>query len=164
MALLPPLVTVVDLGDWLGESIDGADARAGAVVRAASTRIRKETGRDWITDDTGEDPTLDEATPTIDEDDLEVAQTVVKMVAGRVWRNPAGATQESTGPFSVSWSGDAFALTETEQEMLSGYRTTGRLGLWTLSTTRGCADLDTTYLPVDPPGQPIPYLSTSEPY
>lgn len=172
---LPPLVTVADLADWLGESIEYEDARAGAVLRAASTLVRRETGRSWLTDP--EDLTvLDESTPSIDADDLEVAQTVVKQVASRVWVNPTGVVHETTGPFSARYAEDAaqgLHLTATEAEMLSPYKTTARSGLHTIATTRedpvGITDLGiydpatgTVYAEVTPPGAPLPFLDGPE--
>lgn len=159
MAALPPLVTVVDLGDWLGQSLAVDDARAGAVIRAASTLVRRETGRQWVTEVDEDDAyTLDESVPAITENDLEVAQTVVKKVAARLWWNPAGASSQTTGPFGASWSEAGLVLTDDEKEMLAGYATSSRPKLWTLPTTRGDC-LETTYIDVEPPGAPLPYLA-----
>lgn len=171
---LPPLVTVDDLSDWLGQPIEEDDPRAGAVLRAASTLVRRETGRDWVLEGE-EDPTLDESEPTIDEDDLEVAQTVVKQVATRVWANPTGVVHETTGPFSARYSEDVaqgLFLTDTEKEMLAAYKTTSRPSLWTLATTRLAspgvtdmgllADNGTIYVEVEPTGDPLPYIDSGE--
>lgn len=161
---LPPLVEAEAFEQWLGEPLGdaAAQARAAAVLRAASMLVRRETGRAWLAS-AGE---LDDSTPTIDVDDLDVAQTVVKQVAERKWRNPGGVVHETTGPFSARYSEDAgkgLHLTDIEEELLAPYKTTKRSGIWALSTTRGDVETTTTYLEVEyssglTPAEPIPWL------
>jgi hypothetical protein len=167
---LPSLVTVEELASWLGEAIAEDDARATAVLRGASALVRSETGRAWLT---AADPAaLDTDTPAIDEDALEVAQLVVKQAAGRLWRNPAGLIQETTGPFSARYAEEAalgLYLTESEKGMLAGYGSgSASTGLWALRTSRsvsGASDIDTEFVDVDPaPADPLPFLSQSQPW
>lgn len=161
----PPLATVNALEEWLGlaaDSLTGADAaRAGAYLAAASTLVRSETRRAWLT----AVDTLDESVPGIDDDDLAVAATIVVQAAARVWRNPAGVISESTGPFSATFS-DAAALgvylTPTDKEMLAAYRTTAKPTLWTLPTTRHDAVEGTDYLDVVGTAEKMPYIERGQ--
>lgn len=135
---LPPLAAVDDLAAWVGTIAD--EERAEAVLAAASTLVRSETRRAWLVD--GGD--LDDDDPAIDTDDLEVARTIVVQAAGRVWRNPGGLIQESTGPFSArfpDWVAEGLRLTDTEKEMLDPYRTVTSPQIWTQSTTRGDVEI-----------------------
>lgn len=102
------LATVAQLAAWVGETIDSADLRALALLDAASTLVRSEASQVWA------DP---ETAPA------DVVMVVVQ-VAARVWRNPSGAIQDTTGPFTVRWSermGDGMYLTETERDILFRY-------------------------------------------
>lgn len=157
---LPALVTVSEFADWVGDTIADDDARVIAWIRAASTLVRSATGRAWVVDDDG---TLDSDDPEIDDDDLEVAQTVVRQVVERKWRNPAGVIQEATGPFSTRYADGAaegIYLTATEREMLGTYATASRPGLWTIRTTRTTIG-DTVYLDVEG-GSQIPFMESPE--
>ena len=160
---LPAFASIDDLAAWLGQEIDDA-SRADMVLRGASTRVRAFTGRAWMTDV----DEFDDADPAIDADDFEVAQTVVLQMAGRVWVNPKGIIHDTTGPYSARWServAEGLYLTDEERDMLGRYRTGGRSGLWTLSTTRddtgSCGDLavydDTCYVDVVA-SEPFPLL------
>lgn len=161
--MLPPLVSVAALAAWVGEDfIDDENARAAAVVAAASALVRAETGRTWV-----------------DEDNVllgvpEEVATVAVQIAARVWRNPAGFVQDTTGPFTVRYSersGDGLFLTETERSILSRYRTQRR-GLWTQRVTRDdpfldAAAVDAVFVPTrygdaGPFGEPVPWGTTDE--
>ncbi len=137
---LDPLATVEELEAWLGAEVPGSSiARADAVLAAASTLVRSETGRPWV-DATGDPETFDEHHDEI----WDALRTVTLQCAGRVWRNPQGAVQTSTGPFADTFdrrAGEGLYLTSPEKSMLVtavGYATGGEsTGLWTLGTTRG---------------------------
>ncbi len=140
---LPTIVDIDALADWLGEHIVDAP-RADAILRGGTTRVRAFTGRVWLTANNE----LDTATPTITADDLDIARTVVLQMVARLWVNPKGIIQDTTGPFSARWServAEGLYLTDDEKAMLSRYRTTQRPALWTQPTTRGdvgaCDDL-----------------------
>ena len=107
---LPSLASVDQLGTWLKTTIDEEDARALEVLSAASGLVRAITGQTWV-DEEGD---LTEV-PS-------VAVTVTLMSASRAWLNPAGASDQRTGPFGASWAKGAAGvmLTEEERSMLSG--------------------------------------------
>jgi hypothetical protein len=129
MTVLRPLVDTPELGHWLAEDLAGSEERAQLVVQAASTRVRAETGRTWIDEDTDE---LDDIPDPV--------RIVTLMLAERLWRLPTGVSQESVGSYQVSYYMQAargLVLTADERAML-GPSTLGPVqGLWTLGTTRG---------------------------
>jgi hypothetical protein len=151
------VASVHDLAAWLGEDIDN-EARAEAILAAASTLVRSRTGRAWVDAD-GEQ--LEDVT----DNDFELVKTVVVQVAARVWLNPRGLTQETTGPFSTTlaaWASLGLSLTEDEAAMLPVVRD-GRPGLWTQATTREDpqSDLPDIYLDVVGSEQ-IPHVPAGE--
>lgn len=92
--------------------------RAEAILAAASTLVRTFTGRVWV--DVDDEPDSDEPSYELE---FDAAQTVVLIVSQRVYLNPSGTTQETTGPFSRSvaaWSAMGLALSDDEKEMLGG--------------------------------------------
>jgi len=120
---MEPLATVTDLANWTGDSIPADDAQALAILRAASSRVRVHCGRDFDSDS---------GVPAAVSD-------VVVGIAARVWRNPEGYIQDTTGPFTVRWTervAEGVFLTGDERETLAAFRTTRR-GIWTMPTTRG---------------------------
>lgn len=140
MSTRPAFAEPEDLAEWLGEDIpaDHEDAdckRAQRCLRAASTLIRSQTGRDW-TDEDGKLP-----------DDLpEELQDVCLACAGRMYTNPNAETQWNLqaddgmdgGSRKVEESG--LYLTATEKATLS--RLTARqspviAGIGVIGTTRG---------------------------
>lgn len=153
---LPALANVNDLAAWVGQDITD-DARALAVLSAASALVRGETGQTWV-NDSG-------SLADVPED---VAAIVVQ-VAGRVWANPSGAIQWTRGPFSERYSDDAalgLFLTDAERAILSRYRVSGTPhGLGVLSTTRGDDYGSTVYVPTGPPpsGYPFPWYDSGDP-
>lgn len=134
---LPPLAEVADLAGWVGETIEADDAQALAFLRGASARVRSYTGRTWM----DEDGYLDDVPGDV--------HTVVLQVAARVWRNPGGYVQDTTGPFTVRLperAGDGIYLTADEEDMLRPY-SASRLRVGTLSITRGSVETDSVWVP-----------------
>lgn len=110
---LPPLASLDDLEAWFSSSVD--PARAEAILSAASTLVRSTAGRAWV-DAEGEPD--DDLTET----QIDAAHTVVLMVAARVYTNPNGVAQQTSGPFSKSvaaWAALGLELTDTEKGMLT---------------------------------------------
>jgi hypothetical protein len=109
--VLPSLASVDDLKAWQGSPVDLV--RASAVLAAASTLIRAHTGRVWVDADGPED---------VSETAAAVVRTVCVMVADRVYRNPEMATQQTSGPFSMSvseWASRGLVLTPDERALLA---------------------------------------------
>lgn len=109
---LPTLATVDDLERRLDQTITARD-QAEALLEYASALIRGYTGRTYVDDD-GDlvDPLPDGVT-----------QVCVEMVF-RAITNPAGVTQDTAGPFSVSFGSDAaqrIYLSRSDKAAL-GYR------------------------------------------
>lgn len=143
--MLPPLASSDELETWMGVAVSNPD-RAEAILAAASTLVRVETGRTWVDEDGA---TEDDVTTL----QMEQVKTVVILVAERVWSNPRGITQQSTGPFSASvaeWAAYGLALTDSEKAMLPTTSGSTRPKLWTLNTTRcPTGDLPDIYLEVE---------------
>lgn len=153
---LPPLAEVSDLAAWVGQTIESADPRAGAVLSAASSLVRAYTGETWA-DDQG----------ALGEVPDEVAAIVVQ-AAARVWSNPDGLTSVTIDDSTRRW-GDAAAaglyLTAAERDTLAPYRASASsTGLGTIGITRGDLGNDTIYVPTGPPpsGPPFPWYSTDD--
>lgn len=147
MADLPPLASVAKLAARVGETLEDTDPQALYFLTAASAIIRAETGRTWTNagNELADVPA-----------DVEI---IAVEVAARVWRNPEGVIQETTGPFTQRLPdkfADGLFLTATERSQLARYRL-GRPGLWTIETTRGDAFLDTVYLPVEGTTERMPF-------
>lgn len=139
---MAPIASVVDLEQWLGETLSNP-VRADAILKAASTLIRTRTGRSWV--DAAGEPLED-----VTADDFDAVKTVCVQVAARVWLNPHGRTQQTTGPFSESvatWASLGLSFTEDEAAMLPRNAET-RPALWTLATTRCDNDIPDIYLDV----------------
>ena len=146
---LPPLAPVDALEAWLGVTLTGvALDRAAAVLDAASAMVRAEAGLDWTTTTTSDD---DEVVVTLDEDIPADVVSIAVRIAANMWANPSGATQQSTGPFSVTHGA---ALTETDRTLLGRFRAHG--GLFTISTTRGDLETDSVYVDVVGTDEPLP--------
>lgn len=146
---LPLLAAIEDLEAWLGQAVSNPE-RADAILTAASTLVRSQSGRTWV-------GANGEPNEGLTEVQLESARTVVLMVAARVWNNPYGTTQEATGPFSRSvaaWAALGMELTDTERSMLG---TSANTGLWSLRTTRDDFGLADIYLDVVD-SEPIPHV------
>ena len=147
---LPPLATVSDLAAWLGRTIPDGDARAGAVLAHASTRIRQYVGLTWV-DAAGELETVPDA----------VAEVTVR-VAARAYRNPEDLDSVTLDDGTKRWgSVRGLALTEGDREDLAPYRVgPGASGLGVLSTYREDPADSTLYVPTapEPAGYPFPFL------
>jgi hypothetical protein len=109
---LPSLATIDDLEAWQGAKVDSS--RAGAVLAAASTLVRAKSGRVWVGEDGVEEGVSELA--------LDTVRTVCLTVADRVFRNPQGARQQVSGPFSQSlaeWATQGLRLTPEESALLA---------------------------------------------
>lgn len=124
MATLPP--SVADLSAWVGQTLDEADARAVAVLSAATALVRGYASQEWDGDTAPDD----------------VAALVVQ-VAARVWFNPQGVTSESIDDYSRRFDGQetGLFLTESERTILNRYRTSTS-GLWVQPTTQGPLEVE----------------------
>lgn len=131
MTALPPLATVDNLADWIGEAIeaDSADAkRAEGVLRMASTLVRNETGRKWLTE-----------TGTVVSDLPDDVNLVVCQSAARAYLNPEHLEQrridDAYGAMRVQEAG--VYLTPSERSLLQQFAGDPFGGIGTISTTRG---------------------------
>lgn len=120
---LPALASTDDLEEYSGLSVD--ETRAEAILAAASTLVRSYTGRTWV----GADSAWEDDVTELQQD---LVQMVVVGVADRVYRNPTGVTQETSGPFSRSvaaWATSGMFLTDEEKELLPVASSSGVSGL-----------------------------------
>lgn len=156
MASIAPLD---DLEAWLGLTVDNP-VRAEAIIAAASTLVTAKTGQAWVDADGVQ---LD----TVDDDDFAAVKTVVVQVAARVWTNPRGTTQQSTGPFSESvaaWAALGLSLTDDEKAMLPTTIDGNRPALWTQATTRTVDDIPDRYLDVVGQDEQIIHVPIGDPH
>jgi hypothetical protein len=112
--MLPPLATDTDLVTWLGHEVNVP--RAVAILNASSTLIRNHTGRVWV----DEDGVTEDGVSDLH---LEGVRLVCLSVAARVYTNPNGKSQSTSGPFSWSvaaWAAMGLALTDEEKAQLPG--------------------------------------------
>lgn len=131
MTVVPPsLATVAQLADWIGEPIQsGADTkRAEGVLRIASTLVRNEAKRTWVTDNN----TLDTNVP-------QDAIDICCQAAARAYLNPEGFEQERQddwyGSRKVKEAG--VYLTDSEEMIARSLsEAPGLGGLSTVATTR----------------------------
>lgn len=158
MTALPPLATVSALAAWVGQAIEPADPRAGAVLSGASALVRAFTGRTWVNDQDELDDVPD------------AVATIVVQAASRVWHNPSGAVSWTKGPFSERYSESAVAaglyLTDTEKELLAEFQTgQSATGLGTITFTSGAPGRNTLYVPTAPApsGYPFPWYAADDP-
>jgi hypothetical protein len=141
-----PLVDVETFSDWLGHSFSTSEyPRAEAVLGRVSSLVTAAAGgRTWaegqLPDDIG---------------------TVVLEVSARVWHNPKAVTQQSTGPFGVTYKVAGAYLTPEERALVGRYRVNAA-GLWTLGTTRDDTDADTVWVPVVGTESLFPFLTTED--
>lgn len=148
---LPTLATVDDLERRLGQAIPDRD-QAEALLERASSKIRAYVRRTWVDPDTG----LLDGVP----EHPDVRGIAVEMVY-RAITNPAGVTQDTAGPFSVSFGSDAaqrIYLQRSEKDELAPIRRGGGLG--TIPTTRGPIETTTVLVPTtDPLADPVPFYA-----
>lgn len=132
---LPSLATISQLANRLGETITN-ESQAQALLDYASALVRAETGLDYLDDDGA----------LVDPLPSGVAEVTVEMVF-RAVTNPAGVTQDTAGPFTVSFGSDAaqrIYLTKADRKILRGAG-----GLSTISTYRGDLETGDVCGPVD---------------
>lgn len=113
------------LGAWVGQEIPDDDARALALLTAASHLVAAEIGT-TVTDEWTEVP-----------GDV---RTVVVQAAARVWFNPQGLVADAIDDYSRRWESpgeSGIYFTDAERDVLARYRVKAVRGLWTLGTTRG---------------------------
>jgi hypothetical protein len=91
-----------------------------------------------------------------------VAAIVIRS-AVRVFTNPTGATQSTTGPYSVSWSAASVQAYLTKDEKKLIRRLAGHTGLSTIRTQRDrhVAD-DLLYVSTSPGSEPVLYYSEQD--
>lgn len=124
---LPPLAKPEDVEAMPGYPAGAADETVEMLIVLASAKVRAFTGCTWTN-----------AAGTALED---VPDGVPELVAGMVvrsLRNPSGATQENAGPFGRSHGSqavNAVYLSAEDRDFLATISC--RLGVYTLSTTRG---------------------------
>lgn len=128
MAAPKPLAGVTELAEWLGEDIKegSADAkRAMLCLRMASTLVRTEAGKTWLTEG-GE---LDSPP--------EVAVMVAIYCASRVYENREAQTRGGIDDLTESWKVEEAGayLTVSERRQVAALRG-GMPGLSTIGTTR----------------------------
>lgn len=148
---------------------DADEARAQAALEDASSLIRDEAGTTWVDANNA----LDLPTGT----DAWKADTLVRVccaAARRTFENPDGVSQESLGGYSVAQSNSSSDVYLTAAEKRQVRKAAGFTGLGVLTTTRSpigttgitggletnrCDALgaDSTFLDVDPAGDPIPW-------
>lgn len=130
MAALPPLATVENLADWIGEAIEANSAdfkRAEGVLRMASQLVRRETGKPW----TAADNTVVDPLP----DDVSL---VVVQAAARTYLNPEHLDQRRIDDAYASQKVQEAGvyLTASERALLIPYSGSPFGGLGTITTTR----------------------------
>lgn len=155
---LPSLVELESFETWASRPVSNGP-RAEAILSAASTLVRTYTGRMWV--DAAGDPEED-----ITETQLDAARTVVLQLADRVYFNPNGDTQQSTGPFQRSvaaWYSSGLVLTEEDKEQLP-LGTGARPALWTQATTRCENDVPDIYLDVQGQDEQIVHVPRGYPW
>lgn len=151
---LPSFAAYDDLVLRLPGNVTVDEDRAEAALFDASALIHAESAQAWVSDG------------ALTDDVPDIVLTICCKAAIRALVNPAGNTQEATGPFSTTF-GDVY-LTSKEASLIRG-ASGGTGGLWTLSTTRlddsSGSDLLTVdgveYLPVTGQDEPMPYLDVT---
>lgn len=156
MAEMPPLASIYDFEGRLNGNLAAADVtRVETLLADASALVRGETKPvTWTTTDpvTG-DVSLDDVPQDV--------IRVVCMVAQRAFRNPSGYVSESVG----EWSGtrpqsdpvsEVLFLTRGERRSVKRAAELTSVGSVVLESPFG-PGIETTYLAVDPPGEPIPW-------
>lgn len=123
---LPALATLDDLETRLGQSVDGPDVgQALWLLEFASDRVRARTGRTWTDDDGAL---------------LDVPSLATKVTVEMVFRavtNPEGVTQDTAGPFTLSFGPEAAQRIYIAREERDDLRSlSARSGLGVISTTR----------------------------
>ena len=153
---LPPLAEPTALAEWLGRDSVLSDARAGAVLSHASTKVRRYTGQAWV----------DEVGALTEVPDI-VAEVTVR-VAARAYLNPEDLDSVTLDDGTKRWGTTrGLVLTDEDKEDLAEYvPVTGVIeGFGTISTNRGDTMGDeTVYVPTapEPAGYPFPWYDASD--
>lgn len=136
----PALATRSDLEARLGATLPVSQyLQADARLADASEIVRAYAGKTW----------LNEAGDALEGVPEQIAGVVASMVE-RATRNPDGTTAETAGPFSRSFgvaASDRLYMTKSEKMVVRA--AAGRLGLGSISTTRGpleTASVDDPYM------------------
>jgi len=122
MTTLPPPVSA--LAAWVAQTIADDDARAVAVLSAATNRVQGYARMDWTSDEATDAP-------------ADVVDIVVQ-VAARVWLNPnPNLRSKAIGPFTEGYfdAAGGLYLTDDERAVLDRFLSNAS-GLGTISTTR----------------------------
>lgn len=145
------LVTVDDLAARLGVVLEPDTTeydRAAAVLLEASVLAAAEAGP------VGEAWTADTVPAQV--------AVVVRRSAARVFTNPSGAAQTTTGPYSISWSSTSQAYLSRDEKRLVR-RAAGRTGLATIRTERDDTVADEMlYVDTDPGSEPVLYYASRD--
>ena len=155
---LPPLANLTEFIAWEPGDVSNTE-RAAAILAAASALIRAHTGRVWV-DASGE------IEAGVTEVQRETVRSVCLQVTSRVYNNPLGSTQQSTGPFSRSvaaWAAQGLSLTDEDKAQLP-VASGARPALWTQATTRCEDDLPDIYLDVAGSTESIPHAPRGYPW
>lgn len=151
--MLPSLAPLLELKYRIPGGIATEDEpRAEAALADASALVRDEAGKTWMTD--GE----------LDADIPDRIVSITLAAAKRAYVNPDGVRSESIDGYSTDYSTASPDVYLTSAEKRAIKRAVGSGGVWTLSTTRSDSELSTTYLDVDPPGEPIPWGASPDPF
>jgi len=148
---LPNLAEVSALQIRLGETLTGDDlARAEAALSDVSALARVEAEQEWATAPAGVPAAV---------------VVVVLSAARRAYENPEGFIYETMGPMSASRASATVTngiFTPSELKIL--HKARPRVGVWTLSTTRGDSDYETGFVNDTRPGSdPIAYYASGDP-
>lgn len=152
--MLPAFASFDDLRARTPGGIDNAEVeRAQAALDDASSLIRAEADKTWTT-------TTDDETVLVD--DLPgILVTVCCSAARRSLENPEGVSQESLGSYSVSHANVSNDVYLTSAERRAVRRAAGRGSIGAIPISRGPIETpacgETTYLPVSPAGQDMPF-------
>lgn len=131
--MLPAFASISDLEDWTGTLVadtQGGEGRAVKILEAASTQVRAYAKATYV-DDFGD----------LVADIPDAFHVVTLSSATRVWLNPSGVIQETTGPYSItnpSAGGVAgLYLTSAEKAMIDEAQAPANASmLGTISVTR----------------------------
>lgn len=152
---LPALASTDALGVRLGGTLDGADlSRAQAALDDASTLIRAIAGTDWVIDD---DP------PVLATDLPDIVASVCLAVAERKYRNPDALRSEQLGSYQVAYdSGSGIFLTTDEAALIRRAIGTAAVGSVAMEGPFD-AVIPNQFVPVEPDGDPMPWVTLGDP-
>lgn len=148
--MLPSFASVEELADRIPGGIENSDlARAVAALDDASSLIRDEAGKSWVTEEG------DLALPTgVDAWRADTLVRVCCSAARRSIENPEGVSQESLGGYSVTNSNASADVYLTSGERRSVKRAAGRESVWAMPLTRSIEDAPDVIDCVNASGEP----------